>query len=143
MAPAAAAPNKAMNIRARRKVVVRYSLCTVSSNRVSDSSNGVQQRSIEFLVYLCAQARDMDVDYIRLGIEVIIPDMLQQHGTSYHAACIFHQILKQAKFTRLQENQLPRARHLVRKTIKLKVSNNITGRGFLGRVAPCQRLNAG
>ena len=53
------------------------------------------------LVDLLTQTADVDVDDIRLRIEVVIPHLLQQHRPRHHLAGMAHQVLQQAEFTRL------------------------------------------
>ena len=54
------------------------------------------------LSILRAQPRDMHVDDIGLRIEMIVPDVLEQHGARHHLAGMSHQIFEQAEFARLQ-----------------------------------------
>src|SRR5579872_7406875 len=62
------------------------------TDHVSCAAHGVQQRLGEALVDLRAQPRDVDVDDVGLRIEVIIPDVLQQHGAGDHLAGVLHEI---------------------------------------------------
>ena len=64
--------------------------------------------SLESLVDLGAQARDMDVDDIGLRVEVIVPDILEQHGAGHDMAGIAHEIFEQLEFARLQQDRLAR-----------------------------------
>ena len=72
------------------------------TDHVSRAADGVDQRVLEALVDLGAQAADMHVDDIGLRVEMIVPDVLQQHGARHHLAGVLHQIFEQAELARLQ-----------------------------------------
>ena len=46
------------------------------TDRVPGTPDGMQQRRFETLVDLAAQPRNMDVDHVGLGIEVVLVDVL-------------------------------------------------------------------
>ena len=48
----------------------------------------------------------MNFDHVSLGIEVVIPYPLQQHCAGHYLTRMAHQILEQAKFSRLHINVL-------------------------------------
>src|SRR5688572_12547603 len=73
-------------IAVRRTVVVRQSVATLFTDHVSGAADGVEQRRGVPLVDLAAQARHVDVDDIGLGVEVVVPDVLEQHGARHHLA---------------------------------------------------------
>jgi hypothetical protein len=54
------------------------------------------------------------VDHVGLRIEMIIPNVLQQHGAGHDLAGMPHQIFEQAEFARLQLQLLPGAADFVR-----------------------------
>ena len=64
-------------------------LC-VRTDHVTRAADGMQQRHLEALVDLGAQARDMHVDDIGLGIEMIFPDIFQQHRAGDNLSGVAH-----------------------------------------------------
>jgi len=81
----------------------------------------MQERRVEVAVDFGAQSRDMDVDHVGLRIEMIVPDMFEQHGPRDDLAGVLHEIFEQAKLSRLQRDFLSRARHLVGETIEHEI----------------------
>src|SRR4030081_1451317 len=69
-----------------------------STERVPDTANRMDQRIGLLAVDFAAHAPDIDVDNICRGIEMEIPDVLQQHGPGYDAAFVADQILKKLEF---------------------------------------------
>src|SRR5258705_13964312 len=59
---------------------------TRSTETVPDTANRMNQRIGLLAVDLATDAPDIDVDDIGRGIEMKIPDVLQQHGAGYDAA---------------------------------------------------------
>src|SRR5271165_2224202 len=103
---------------ARRKAVARKSLPSAVTNHVSSPANGAQERRVEVTVDFGAQARYMHIDHVGLRIEVIVPDVLEQHRARDHLARILHQIFEQAELARLKYDFLAPAHHLVRQAIE-------------------------
>src|SRR5208282_3804209 len=87
----------------------------------------MQQRLREAFIDLGAQPRNVDVNHIRLRIEMVVPDVLQKHGAGDDLARMPHQIFEQAEFARLQLELLPGAADLVRKAIELEIADAIDG----------------
>src|SRR6187551_63854 len=50
------------------------------ANHVSGAANSVDERTVKALVDLRSQPRDMHVNNVGLRVEVIVPNMLEQHG---------------------------------------------------------------
>src|ERR1019366_8317078 len=69
-----------------------------STETVPDAANRVDQRIGLLAIDLAAHAPAIDVDDVGRGIEMKIPDMLQQHRAGYDAAFVAHQILQQLEF---------------------------------------------
>ena len=65
-----------------------------STERVSDAANRMDKRIGLLAVDFATHAPDIDVDNIGGGIEMKIPDVLQQHCPRYDAAFIANQILR-------------------------------------------------
>jgi hypothetical protein len=55
---------------------------------------------------------DMRIDDVGLRIEVIIPDILEQHGPRHDLTGVAHQEFEKFEFPRLQLNSAITARHL-------------------------------
>src|SRR6202047_5255072 len=77
-----------------------------STETVPDTANRVDQRIGLLAVDFATHAPDIDVDDICRGIEMEIPDVLQQHGPGYHAAFVANQILQKLEFPRKKKNRL-------------------------------------
>src|SRR3569623_1936213 len=96
-------PNTAIAISASRKVEER-SVLARSTEAISDAADGVDQRIGLGIVDLAADAPDIDVDDVGGGIEVQVPDMLEQHRAGDDAALVAHEIFEQLEFPRQQRN---------------------------------------
>src|SRR6266850_7816381 len=77
-----------------------------STEAVPDTPNRMDQRIGLLAVDLAAHAPDIDVDDIGRGIEMKIPDVLQQHRPGYDAAFVANQILQQLEFPREKKDRL-------------------------------------
>src|SRR6188472_3559923 len=88
-----------------------------STETVPDTANGMDQRIGLMVVDLATHAANIDVDDICRGIEMKIPDVLQQHCPRYDAAFIAHHIFQKLEFPRKKKNFLAaparRSRHQV------------------------------
>src|ERR1700686_4109806 len=71
-----------------------------STETIPDTANSMDQWIGLLAVDFATHATDIDVDNICRGIEMKIPDGLQQHGAGYDAAFVAHQILQKRKFPR-------------------------------------------
>src|ERR1700687_5166776 len=69
-----------------------------STETVPDAANRLGQRIGLLPIVIASHAPDIDVDDVGRGIEMKVPDMLQQHRPGYDAAFIAHQILQQLEF---------------------------------------------
>jgi hypothetical protein len=73
------------------------------------------------------QTRDMHVDHVRLRIEMIIPDVFEQHLARHRLTGIPHEVLEQAEFTRLQIELFAAALHGARQQIHLEIADGELG----------------
>src|SRR5947209_8144992 len=103
MIAATISPNDAIAISARRKVEER-SVLARSTDAISDTADGVDQRIGLGVVDLAADAPDINVDDVGGGIEMQIPDMLEQHRAGDDAALVADEIFEQLKLARQQRN---------------------------------------
>src|SRR5271166_2297675 len=130
--------------RARRKAVARKSLPSAVTNHVSGPAHGVEKRRVEIAVDLGAQARYMHVDHVGLRIEMVVPDMLEQHGAGDDLPGVLHQIFQQAELARLEDDLLAATGHLVRQPVEGQIAD--LEHGLLRRALrapPRQSLDAG
>src|SRR5262245_54131908 len=92
-------PKMAMQISASLNVDER-SVLVRSTDTIPDTAHCVDQRIGLLAVDLAAQSPDIDVDDVGGGIEMQVPDMLQQHRARHDVAFVAHQVLEQLKFAR-------------------------------------------
>src|ERR1700751_6429580 len=94
-------PNTPMLISASRKVVERKVLAR-STDTEPDAAYGVDQGIGLFVVDLAANAPDIDVDDVGVGIEMQMPNLFQQHGPRHNVAFVTNQIFQHLEFPRQQ-----------------------------------------
>src|ERR1700693_500918 len=75
-----------------------------STETVSDTANRMDQRIGLLVVDFPAHAPDIDVDNICRGIEMEIPDVLQQHCPGYDAAFVANPIFEKLEFPTKKHN---------------------------------------
>src|SRR5215470_1729731 len=127
--------------RARRNATLPSSLL-IDAQHVADAAHRMQQRRRELLVDLLPQSTDLHVDGIRLRIEVIVPDRLEQHGARDHLPLMANEILEQSKLARLQRDGLVGPLRATAPQIELQVCD-LQLRGIFFHAGPAQeRLNA-
>src|SRR4051812_46357232 len=107
MIAATISPNTAIANSASRKVEER-SVLTRSTETISDAANGMDQRIGLGIVDLAADAADIDVDDVGGGIEMQVPDVLEQHRAGDDAPLVADKIFEQLEFAR-QQWDLPAA----------------------------------
>src|ERR1700685_1453531 len=129
---------------ARRKAVARKSLPSAVTNHITGAADGAEQRRVEIAIDLRPQARHVDIDHIGLRIEMIVPNVFEQHGAGDHLAGVLHQIFEQPEFARLQDDLFCAARDLVRQPVEGQIgdSQHRLLRRALGAAAR-QRLDPG
>src|SRR5437773_1811928 len=69
-----------------------------STETIPDTANRMDQRISLLVVNLAPDAPDIDVDDVRRGIEMKVPDVLQQHRPGHHATLVANQVLQQLEF---------------------------------------------
>ena len=75
----------------------------------------MNQLFVEVAIHLVAQPGNQHVDNVGQGIEVVSPDVLDNHGLGYHSADVAHQILQQRKLAGLQIEKSSGANNLTPK----------------------------
>src|SRR6267154_5467737 len=113
-----------------------------STERVPDTADRMDQRIGLLAVDFAAHAPDIDVDDIRRGIEMKIPDVLQQHCPGYDAAFVANQILQKLKFPRKKKNVLAASAGGPRHQVDGEITDTQDGLLDDGVTASAKRLDA-
>src|ERR1700726_3516745 len=113
-----------------------------STETVPDTANRVDQRIGLLAVDLATDAPDIDVDDIRRGIEMEIPDVLQQHGPGYDAAFVANQILQELEFPWKQKDLLAAPAGGPRHQVDREITDTQDGLLDNGVAASAERLDA-
>src|ERR1700675_1417822 len=113
-----------------------------STETVPDTANRMDQRISLLAVDLAAHAPDIDVNDVGRGIEMKVPDMLQQHRPGYDAAFVAHQILQQLEFAGKKRNVLGAPAGGPRHEVTREIADAQDGLLDDGVAAPAQRLDA-
>src|SRR3546814_17022315 len=71
----------------------------------------MDQRPAKAAVDLLPQTADMLVDDVGLRIEMIVPDMFEQHRARHHPPFVAREIGEDAKFARVEVERLAAAPH--------------------------------
>src|SRR5712664_865510 len=113
-----------------------------STETVPDTANCVDQRIGLLAVDFATHAPDIDIDNICRGIEMKVPDVLQQHCPGYDAAFVANQILQKLEFPRKKHNVLAASADGPRHQVDREIAD--TQDGFLddGVAAAAKRLDA-
>jgi DNA-binding response OmpR family regulator len=72
----------------------------------------------------------MHVDHVRLRIEMIVPDIFEQHGSRHHLPRVFHQIFEQ---TNVIDVHISRLRSKIDKGRATPLLRTIRGAGYMIR----------
>src|SRR4051812_26685578 len=106
---------------------VRLKTSATIVDAVARTPGGVDQVVGEGAVDLGAQARNMGFDDAGLGIEVKVPDALEQHRPGDDAALVAHEEFEQAKLARLQIDGLAAAADGAAHQIHLEIGDTQHG----------------
>src|SRR5271154_1941844 len=101
--------------------VQRSSLPSAVTYHVSCPAHRMQKWLRESLVYLRAQPRDMHIDDIGLGVEMIVPDVFQQQGPGHDLAGVLHEVFEQPEFARLERDLPAAANDPMRQPVELEI----------------------
>src|SRR5258708_7122846 len=113
-----------------------------STETVPHAANRVDQRIGLLAVDLAAHTSDIDIDDVGRGIEMKVPDVLQQHGPGYDAAFVAHQILQQLKFLGQKQDVLAAPAGGPRHQVDREIADPQNGLLDDGVAPPPQRLDA-
>src|SRR5437899_2790082 len=111
-----------MKISASLKVEERSALAR-STDTEPDAADGMDERIGLLAVNLAADAPDVDVDDVGGGIEVEIPDVLQQQRARHDLALVANEILENLKFARQELDAAPAARYRARDEIEFEIAD--------------------
>src|SRR3546814_6251481 len=95
--------------------------------RISDWSSDV-----------CSSDLDMLVDDVGLRIEMIVPDMFEQHRARHHPPFVAREIGEDAKFARGEVDRLAAAPHRLTEQIDLEIADAQPGLRDYRGAAPAQ-----
>ena len=70
------------------------------TEHVTHAADRVNELLFEWAIDLLAQPADQHVDDVGLGIEVLLPDMREDHRLRHDAACVAHQVFEERKLAR-------------------------------------------
>ena len=125
------------------KVEVRISLRGFTQ-LVPGAAHRMDEGRVEVLVDLASQTADVHIDDVGLRVEVIVPDVLEQHRPGDDLVAVAHQVFEQAEFARLQVDLLAGAADRARNDVNFKIADDIARRHGRRRLMPAapQRLDA-
>jgi hypothetical protein len=103
----------------------------------------VDQRIIEPPVDLAPKATDMNIDDVRLGIEMVIPDFLEEHGSGDDLSVVTHEVFEETKLARLEVDYAAAAANLPGEQIHFQIAQLKASFGSLSVTASDQRLEPG
>src|SRR4051812_38329209 len=112
-------PNASVNAEERRNLFIRC-------QHIPGITHRSQQRPLRVRLDLLPQLADVYIHNIRLRIEMIVPDVLQQHGAGHHLAGVAHQVLEELELLGLQRDRAGAPRSLTRQEVDMKVTDTQT-----------------
>src|SRR5262245_50733612 len=98
-----AAPKTAIQISASLNVDDR-SVLPRSSDTVSNAADGMDERIGLLPVDFAADTADIDINDVGRGVEMEIPDMLQQHRSWNNLTFVANQVFENLEFSRQQRD---------------------------------------
>ena len=126
----------------RSAAAVTGAACVVQLPRfleaVAEAADGGDDVGAELL----ADAGDEHFDGVRIAVEILVVDMLDQLGAADHLALVVHQIGQELIFLRGQLHRLAGLGHLARARVEADVAGDQLGAGIARRAAD-QRAQAG
>src|ERR1700694_6220459 len=113
-----------------------------STEQVPYATNRMDQRIALLAVDLATHPPDIDVDDIGRGIEMQIPDVLQQHRPGYDAALVANQIFEKLEFPGEQQDVPAAPARGPRHQVDREIADPQDGFLANGLPAPAPRLDA-
>src|SRR5258706_16421211 len=90
---------------------VSLSGLTLLFDDIAHATNGLQPLLVEGPIDFLAKPTDQDVDDVGLRVEVVLPDVRQDHRLRDHFPGVAHQILEERELSWTEIDGRPRARH--------------------------------
>jgi hypothetical protein len=87
---------RVVHIEIRQAAVVRKFLGMFEN--VANTTDGMNQWSWSIVIHFTAQPINMNIHNVCCGINPHLPDVIQNHGSRYHATFIPAQVFQQRKF---------------------------------------------
>ena len=96
-------------------------ICLGVFKDITHSPEGMNFFIAKVAVDFISQSTDQHIHHIGLGIETVIPDMLENHGLGKDSLRISHEIFKQGKLPRLQINLCGAPEYFSRKQVQRQI----------------------
>src|SRR3974390_241768 len=90
---------------------------------ITDTSNGVDQRTFSVFIDFLAQAVDLDFNHVGGRINVHVPYFVQDHGPRHHASRVPYQVFEQSKFLGRQLQELTAPARLATDQVQLQIGH--------------------
>ena len=90
------------------------------------------------LVDFISQPGNAGFDHVGHGVEMVVPDMLHDHGLGDYPVGVAHEVLQERKLERLQFDSLPGPHDLAGHQVHGDITGDQTG-GFGGPAGPAQQ----
>ncbi|KKK46648.1 hypothetical protein LCGC14_3163150, partial [marine sediment metagenome] len=102
---------------------VRASLRVRDFKCITNTANSLYQLWLEIAVNLTSQSMYEDIDDIRLRVEMVVPDMLQNHGLGDYVALVAHEVFEQRELPRLELHHLSVPCDVTLEQIELQIAH--------------------
>ena len=90
---------------------------------VASAPNGMDQGLRKAVVDLLSESPDINVDDVARRVEMIVPDLLLDHGPAEHAVRPPHEVFEQSEFGGGEFDDFARAFHLMRVIVERQVAD--------------------
>jgi hypothetical protein len=127
------------NAIAQRKLVVRKN-SGWRTQYEPNATHGVNERRLARQIDFASEPSDVNVYEVGARIEMIVPDLLEQHGPSDNLAMVPDQVLEQPQLSRLQVEPARSATRFPRQKIDFQIAHSQKRGPWLGRAAQ-QRIH--
>src|SRR3974377_2266938 len=94
---------------------------------ISHSADGLVQVALSVSIDLVAQPADSGLHNVRLGVEIVVPDMFHDHGLRYDASRVAHQVLQKGELAGAQVDSLAASDHFPGEQVHRQVGHLETG----------------
>ena len=111
-----------------------------SFDDITHAPYGMDQLLWKVPVHPVSEPAYQDIDNIGLGVEMVVPNMFQDHGFGNNPVGVSHQVFEQGKLTRLKIDVLAGTNDFSLEKIDRQVPNYQT-RGFRGPCGPADQCS--